>query len=147
MRASTKHPTLIFAVGVCLAWAAGADAYSAHAEQVPIRQKNPPTYCPLAIQAALVGDVRLVAEIAQDGSVTSVQGSGAHALLCKCAEDDLRTWKFGPFASDQKFPVMFEIVFSYRLRGSPTAKRKPPKVIWKLPGRVEITQRPVILQT
>jgi hypothetical protein len=115
--------------------------------QVRIKHKSSPAYPPIAIQAHIMGEVKLAAEIDSAGNVQSVHASGDHPLLCKFAEDSLRGWKFGPFRDDQRFPVIYNVVFSYRLTGSPVAGFKPSKVIWKLPGRVEIIARPPELRT
>jgi TonB family protein len=134
---------------VCVLFAFGLQLSVAVAGQklIPIKEKKLPIYPPLARRAHLVGgDVQLVAEIDRNGVVTSVHGSGTHPLFCKAAEENLRQWKFGPFAPDQQFPANFKITFSYRMAGSPAAYSVPATVKWKLPERVEIVVPPPIME-
>jgi hypothetical protein len=117
-------------------------------DRVPIKEKKPPIYAPIARQARLTGDVQLVAEIDRDGVVTSVHGCGAAPLLCKIAEDNLREWKFGPFPVAQKFPLTYKITYSYRIVGPLQAGQPhPAPVAWDLPNRVIITAEVVAVET
>jgi hypothetical protein len=121
---------------------------AAQQPKIPILEKKTPIYAGIARQARLVGDVHLVATINEQGSVIGLHGSGAHPLLCKIAEDNLRQWKFGPFPTGQKFPFTYEITYTYRIVGPlPAGQPHPRAVVWDLPAHVIITAEISAMET
>lgn len=55
-----------------------------------------PSYPPVAKQIKLAGTVRLVAEVAPDGTVKRVDPVGGSPLLLQAAESAVARWKYAP---------------------------------------------------
>jgi TonB family protein len=68
---------------------------SAEAARRIVRQ-TPPVYPEMARKIGLGGTVKVVAVIAADGDVKSVEPVGGSPLLIKAAEDAVAKWKFAP---------------------------------------------------
>lgn len=80
------------------------------AEPVPrVLQHSDPVYPPLARQTRTQGDVRV--KVTTDGeSVRDAVAQTCHPLLCKAAEENVRTWKFA-----SSTPCTFYVTFRYKL--------------------------------
>ena len=63
-----------------------------------IVRKAPPTYPEIARKMNLGGTVRVVAVVAADGEVKSVEPVGGSPVLLKAAQDAVTKWKFAPGA-------------------------------------------------
>jgi TonB family protein len=50
----------------------------------------------------IVGTVRVVATVAPDGTVKSVQPMGGSPLLLQAASDAVNKWKFAPASAESK---------------------------------------------
>ena len=61
-----------------------------------IVRQNPPTYPELAKRMNVVGTVKVLAVVAADGEVKSVEPVGGSPLLIKAAQDAVAKWKFAP---------------------------------------------------
>jgi outer membrane biosynthesis protein TonB len=59
-----------------------------------ILRKLPPTYPLIAMRMSLGGTVKVVAIVAADGDVKSVEPKGGSPILLKAAEDAVAKWKF-----------------------------------------------------
>ena len=55
-----------------------------------------PTYPPIAKQMKLTGTVKLVADVAPDGTVKRVDPVGGSPLLLQAAESAVTRWKYAP---------------------------------------------------
>jgi TonB family protein len=73
----------------------GQQASSAETARRVVRQ-TPPVYPEMARKIGLGGTVKVVAVIAADGDVKSVEPVGGSPLLIKAAEDAVAKWKFAP---------------------------------------------------
>jgi TonB family protein len=67
-----------------------------------IVRKVVPNYPELAKKMNLGGTVRILATVAPDGTVRSVEAKGGSPLLIKAAEDSLYRWKFASAAVETK---------------------------------------------
>ena len=61
-----------------------------------IVRKAPPTYPEIARKMNLGGTVRVVAVVAANGEVKSVEPMGGSPVLLKAAQDAVSKWKFAP---------------------------------------------------
>ena len=132
--------------GKLLAGILCACAVTSFAQVGQSRQKLPvvksgdmPFYPQMARMAHIEGEVCL--RVTTDGSgVASVTVEGGPPMLAKAAQDNVKTWKFGPHE-----PTVFSTVFSYRLEKElVTYSCDPDKpdngtVVLHLPAEVDIT--------
>jgi TonB family protein len=61
-----------------------------------------PSYPELARRMKLGGTVKVVAVVAADGNVKSVEPMGGSPVLLKAAEDAVAKWKFAPGAESKE---------------------------------------------
>lgn len=61
-----------------------------------------PVYPPLARQANLAGTVKLIAIVAADGKVKTVEPLGGNPLLIEAAKEAIVQWKFAPAAAESR---------------------------------------------
>jgi hypothetical protein len=115
-------------------------------EQLCVRDVVVPAYERLARTAQLQGSVTVEIQVGPDGKIVSAKGRGAHPLLIRETERNIREWTFGPFPKDTKFPVRHTVVYVYKLEGAERYDDPPPKVMLHLPDRVEITTNPAQMQ-
>jgi TonB family protein len=80
--------------------AQGQQASAESARRV-VRQ-TAPIYPEMARKIGLGGTVKVVAVIAADGDVKSVEPVGGSPLLIKAAEDAVAKWKFAPGAESRQ---------------------------------------------
>ncbi len=112
-------------------------ARSAFDDRVCPQPTVDPTYPRLARLARITGAVDVDIEVDKDGSVRSAIGSGAHNLLNRAAEENVKKWTF--CSSNENFKV--KIIYAYRFEGQAEYQESPPKVVFHLP-RVEIVPHP-----
>ena len=67
-----------------------------------IVKQAPAVYPEMARKLGLGGTVKVVAVIAADGDVKSVEPVGGSPLLIKAAEDAVAKWKFAPGAESRQ---------------------------------------------
>jgi len=92
----TRHfLALLFFFSCCLAPAATAQNQQPSIESGrKILRKMTPTYPELARKLNLAGTVRVIAIVATDGEVKSVEPKGGSPILLRAAEDAVSKWKF-----------------------------------------------------
>lgn len=109
-----------------------------------VQHKDYPLYPPLAWQASLQGTVTVDIQLSTDGKVVSAKASGAHPMLQRAAEENIRQWTFSD-VTDDKHALTFTYI--YRIVAPKTGlynTRLPVK--FDLPHRrVEISVYPVEL--
>ena len=101
MRQTSRFALLLWiALGACcLAHAQTVVAQTAAPSEAPrfdvvLNNVSPPVYPPLARQARIMGDVRILVGVRQDGSVTSAEVVSGHALLKQAALDSAQKSTF-----------------------------------------------------
>jgi TonB family protein len=67
-----------------------------------IVRQSAPAYPELARRMKLGGTVKVVAVVAADGSVKTVEPVGGSPVLIKAAEDAVAKWKFAPGAESRE---------------------------------------------
>jgi TonB family protein len=63
-------------------------------------QKTLPSYPDIAKRMNLVGTVKVLATVAPDGTVKSVQALGGSPVLLKAAQDAVYKWKYAPASGE-----------------------------------------------
>jgi TonB family protein len=71
----------------------------------------PPVYPPLARTARIQGDVRVLVDIAPDGSAKSVSVLSGHPMLSTAATDAVKQWRFGCQRCEQPLRHVVTIAF------------------------------------
>ena len=117
---------------------ASSGSNTLHVERI-----NAPDYPFPARYDNVQGTVNVNVDIGPDGRVTSARGSGAPEILVKAAEDNAKTWIFGPFPPVEEFPIYHTIQYVYKLEGKPKAVAYPPVIHTFLPDRIEVTAVPL----
>ena len=64
-------------------------------------------YPPIARKMNLAGTVKLIAVVAPDGKVKSVEPVGGSPLLIQAAKDAVSQWRFAAGAAESREPVEF----------------------------------------
>ena len=72
-----------------------------------IVQRVVPNYPSIAKKMNLTGTVKLIAVVAPDGKVTSVEPVGGSPLLIQAARDAVSKWKYAPGAQESREPLEF----------------------------------------
>ncbi|HLX84047.1 MAG TPA: energy transducer TonB [Terriglobales bacterium] len=78
-----------------------------------VKHKVGPSYPRLAWQAGIQGTVTVEIELDTDGNVVSAKASGAHEMLQRAAEENIRLWTFSEVTPDQHtltFTYVYRIV-------------------------------------
>jgi outer membrane biosynthesis protein TonB len=90
-------------ISCCLGLAISAQGQQSSNEsgRKVIRKVNP-TYPPVAKRMNLAGTVKVVAVVAPDGSVRSVEPVGGSPWLVQVSVDAIKQWKFAPGAGESK---------------------------------------------
>ena len=70
-----------------------------------IVRKVAPFYPEIAKRMNLAGTVKVLAVVAPDGTVKSVQPMGGSPVLIQAAQDAVYKWKFAPASSESKEPL------------------------------------------
>ena len=77
-----------------------------------------PVYPPLARQARIMGDVKILVGVRQDGSVASAEVVSGHPMLSKAAVEAVRQWRYRPYLlNNQPIEVETEITVNFLLSG------------------------------
>jgi TonB family protein len=94
---------LLLLCSYCFGPAASAHSQETSSEGVrKILRKSPPTYPEIAKRMNLGGTVKVVAVVAADGEVKSVEPKGGSPILLKAAEDAVAKWKFASGAESKE---------------------------------------------
>ncbi len=70
-----------------------------------IVRKVSPFYPEIAKRMNLAGTVKVLAIVAPDGTVKSVQPMGGSPVLIQAAQDAVYKWKFAPASAESKEPL------------------------------------------
>ncbi len=65
-------------------------------------RKTMPRYPEVARRMNLTGTVKVIAVVAADGKVTTVQPVGGSPVLLQAAQDAISQWKFAPASAESK---------------------------------------------
>jgi TonB family protein len=95
---------VVLSVGLALLFASAGktQAQTSSDSNRRIVRKLVPNYPEIARKMNLTGTVRVMATVAPDGTVRSVEAVGGSPLLIKASEDSLYKWKFAPAAVESK---------------------------------------------
>ena len=85
--------------------AAKAQSPQSSAELRRIVRKVAPFYPEIAKRMNLAGTVKVLAVVAPDGTVKSVQPMGGSPVLIQAAQDAVYKWKFAPASAESKEPL------------------------------------------
>jgi TonB family protein len=102
MRLRNLIPLLFFGLALMFASAGKAQEQASSDSGRRIVRKVVPNYPELARRMNLGGTVRILATVAPDGSVRSVEAKGGSPVLIQAAEDSLYRWKFASATVETK---------------------------------------------
>lgn len=102
MRLRNRVVILFFGFGLLFASNGKAQGQASPVSARRIVRKLVPNYPELAKKMNLAGTVKVLATVAPDGTVRSVEAVGGSPLLIKAAEDSLYKWKFSSAAVETK---------------------------------------------
>jgi TonB family protein len=94
-----RYVLTLVVVSVTLLGAGGSAQNQPSSETDSARRvvrKTTPAYPEIAKRMNLGGTVRVIAVVAADGNVKSVEPMGGSPVLIKAAEDAVAKWKFAP---------------------------------------------------
>jgi TonB family protein len=98
-----RHHLVLFLLLSCFFVASrAAHSQSSSPETRRVVRKALPQYPEIAKRMNLVGTVRILATVAPDGSVKSVQPMGGSPVLILSASDAVSKWKFAPAGAESK---------------------------------------------
>jgi TonB family protein len=98
-----RYVLILFLFSTFLGPAETAQSQQPVAENVRrILRQTTPAYPELAKKMNLGGTVKVVAVVAADGTVKSVEPVGGSPVLIKAAEDAVAKWKFAPGAESKE---------------------------------------------
>lgn len=103
-----------------------------------------PCYPPLARQARVQGQAKVMIEVGNDGAVTSAEALEGNPILKAAAVPNARTWKFGGGPGADLSRLKTTIVFDYRLEGEPSWERCAVRVTFDSFNKVEIIGHPPV---
>jgi len=95
-------------------------ARTAQSQQSPsegvrlILRKTEPRYPEIARRMNISGTVKVVAVVAPDGKVKSVEAAGGHPLLIQAAQQAISEWKFAPASAQSRESI--ELHFNPQLK-------------------------------
>jgi TonB family protein len=94
-------------------------------------------YPSLAIQARLIGEVKMSVEVDTEGRVRSADGTNSyeapvHQLLINAAQANVRNWRFSPGV-----PETLEVTYTFRLQEQPV-EAPQSECTFDLPNRVTV---------
>jgi TonB family protein len=95
---------VLFLLISCLVAAGMGQSQASSAERRVVR-KALPSYPEIAKRMNLTGTVKVLATVAPDGTVKSVQPMGGSPVLIQAAEDAVYKWKFVPASAESKEPI------------------------------------------
>jgi TonB family protein len=93
---------LSFGLGLLFTAAGIAPAQASSDSTRRVVRKLVPNYPELAKKMNLAGTVRVLATLAPDGTVRSLEAMGGNPVFIKAAEDSLYKWKFASAAVETK---------------------------------------------
>jgi TonB family protein len=93
---------LSVALVLLFAMAAQAQGQASSDSNRQVVHKVVPTYPELARKMNLRGTVRVLATVAPDGTVRSLQAMGGSPVLIQATEDSVYKWKFASAATESK---------------------------------------------
>lgn len=96
---------LLLVVVLSTCFGAVAQSPSAAAEGRRLVHKTVPIYPEIARKMRLSGTVKVLATVAPDGNVKTVQPMGGSPVLIQAAQDAVSKWKFAPAAAESKEPI------------------------------------------
>jgi len=79
-----------------------AQSQSSSTEARRIVRRAQPSYPEIAKRMNLAGTVKVLATVAPDGTVKSVQPMGGSPVLIQAASDAVYKWKFAPAGAESK---------------------------------------------
>jgi TonB family protein len=91
---------VLFLVLFGLGLAGSVYGQSSKEEDRKVVRKIDPTYPAMAKQMNISGTVKVLAVVAQDGSVKRVEPVGGSPLLIQASEEAIKRWKFAPAAAE-----------------------------------------------
>jgi TonB family protein len=124
-----------------------ASGYTQGSPDYYIASLQMPCYPPLACQARVQGQAKVMIEVANDGAVTSAEALEGNPILRSAALPNARTWKFGGGPGADLSRLKTTIVFDYRLEGEPGWERCAARVIFDSFNKVEIIGHPPVTMT
>jgi TonB family protein len=102
----------------------------------------PPVYPPLARTARIQGDVRVLVDIAPDGSAKSVSVLSGHPMLSTAATDAVKQWRFGCQRCDRRLVHIVTIRFALDDNLNDSETRIEPD----LPDRLTVRTGPGVIE-
>ena len=101
-----RHLLVLFLLLSCSFVASGtAQSQSSSAEVRRVVRRAQPSYPEIAKRMNLGGTVKVLATVAPDGTVKSVQPMGGSPVLIQAAADAVYKWKFAPANAESKEPI------------------------------------------
>ena len=70
-----------------------------------VLRRTEPRYPEIARRLNISGTVKVVAVVAPDGKVKSVEPAGGHPLLIEAAREAIVQWKFAPAGTESREPI------------------------------------------
>jgi len=93
----------LLAFSYCLGSARTAQSQQSTGETVrPIVRKTEPRYPEIAKRLRIEGTVKVIAVVAPDGKVKSVEPAGGHPLLIQASKDAILQWRYAPAATESR---------------------------------------------
>jgi TonB family protein len=98
-----RHLLILFFLLSCFFVASKtAQSQSSSSDARRVVRKSLPQYPEIAKRMNLVGTVKVLATVAPDGTVKSVQPMGGSPVLIQSASDAVSKWKFSPASAESK---------------------------------------------
>jgi TonB family protein len=86
----------------CLGPTGTAQSQQVSQDARKVVHKTAPVYPEIAKRMSLSGTAKIMAIVAPDGTVKSVQSVGGSPVLIQAAQDAVQKWKFAPASSESK---------------------------------------------
>jgi len=101
-----RHLLVLFLLLSCTFVASRtAQSQSSGADVRRVVRRTQPSYPEIAKRMNLAGKVKVLATVAPDGTVKSVQPMGGSPVLIQAASDAVYKWKFAPASAESKEPI------------------------------------------
>jgi TonB family protein len=98
-----RYVLILFLIALTIYGPGPAQGQQSSSENVRrIVRQSAPAYPELARRMNLGGTVKVVAVVAADGSVKTVEPVGGSPVLIKAAQDAVAKWKFAPGAESRE---------------------------------------------
>jgi TonB family protein len=102
MRLHNLVVVLFFGLALLFASPGKAQSQASSDSTRRVVRKVVPSYPELAKKMNLTGTVKVLATVAPDGTVRSLQAMGGSPVLIKATEDSVYKWKFATAAAETK---------------------------------------------